>query len=226
MNASNYRLQKIKKPLFITLEGTEGSGKSSFLEALKKILKKQKIKCVFTREPGGASVSEKIREIILNEKMNPMTELFLYEAARAEHLHTVILPALQKKHWVICDRFTDSTLSYQGTARGLSRQLIRSLNDVATEGLKPDRTVFLDIDPAKGLKSATQPNRFERESLSFHQKVRKGFLITIKEEPSRFMVMKAKSESPEKMAEIFLEKLSEHLFEKPLLKKKRKQSRS
>jgi dTMP kinase len=208
------RKKPLNRPLFITLEGTEGSGKSSFITALKIALENQGISCVATREPGGAEVAEKIRAILLHESMHPLTELFLYEAARAEHLHTVIVPALKSGSWVICDRFTDSTLAYQGTARGIDRKLIRKLNAIATSHLEPDATLFLDIDPEAGLKSAQDPNRFEREGVQFQKKVRSGFLKTIAEEPKRFIRLKAKQASPEKMAELFLKALEKKKIRK------------
>ena len=188
------------KPLFITLEGTEGSGKSSLISALRSALEARGIAAVATREPGGAKVAEEIRSILIREPMHPLTELFLYEAARAEHLHTIILPALAAGAWVLCDRYTDSSLAYQGTARGLDRKLVRQLNTLATDGRVPDVTLFLDIDPKKGLASVTEPNRFEREGVQFQVRVRDGFLRTIREEPKRFLHLRAKEGSPAEMA--------------------------
>ncbi|MBL7714615.1 MAG: dTMP kinase [Bdellovibrionales bacterium] len=193
-----------KKPRFITFEGTEGSGKSTLIQQLAVLLRSHGIPVVVTREPGGSAVAEKIRQIILHEKMDPKTELLLYEASRAEHLAEKIRPALAQGQWVLCDRYTDSTHAYQGTARGIPVKEIDLANRLATDGLKPDLTVFLDIDPAAGLKSAVDPNRFEAEGVAFQKKVRQGFLKLIKKEKKRFLVMKAKKASPEVMAqEIF-----------------------
>ena len=202
---------RTRKPLFITLEGTEGSGKSTLISALKIALEARGISSISTREPGGAKLAEKIRALLINDEMHPMTELFLYEAARSEHLHTVILPALEKGYWVLCDRFTDSSLAYQGTARGIDRGLIRKLNGFATANKVPDVTVFLDIDPEAGLVSVSAPNRFEREGVDFQNRVRKGFLQTIKEEPKRFIKLRAKNGNAEEMAARCIRKLEEKL---------------
>lgn len=197
-----------KKPLFITFEGTEGSGKSTLIQALAQVIQAQGIPVIVTREPGGSGVAEKIRQVILHEKMDPKTELLLYEASRAEHLAEKIRPALAEGKWVLCDRYTDSTHAYQGTARGIPEKEIDIANRLATDGLKPDLTVFLDIDPAAGLKSAVDPNRFEAEGVAFQTKVRQGFLKRIKKEPKRFLTMKAKSAGPEEMARKIFEKLA------------------
>lgn len=205
-----------KKPLFITLEGPEGTGKSTLALALAEALSSRFAalglmqKIVHTREPGGSKVAEQIRTIVLSNPMDPWTELFLYEAGRAEHLAQTVRPALAVGTWVICDRYTDSTLAYQGAARGLDWATIKRLNTFATRGLKPDLTLLLDADPAKSLKFVKDPNRFEAEGLAFHQKVRKGFLKIAREEPRRFLVMKSRSAS----AEIMAEKVVQHLEKK------------
>ncbi len=189
------------KPLFITFEGTEGAGKSTLITELARLLESEGYSVVTTREPGGSKVAEKIRSLILSEEMDPWTEAFLYEAARAEHLQKTILPALKKKAIVLCDRFTDSTLAYQGKARGLDWKTLRRLNKIAAGGLVPNLTVFVDIDPARGLKEAKDPNRFEAEGVKFQSLVRNGFLKIIKEEPKRFLKIKARSGTPTQMAE-------------------------
>lgn len=203
-----------RKPLFITLEGPEGSGKSTLALALAEALSRRfaqlglpSQKIVHTREPGGSKVAEQIRSLILSNPMDAWTELFLYEAARAEHLAQNVRPQLREGAWVICDRYTDSTLAYQSAARGLDWKTVRRLNAMATQGLKPDLTLLLDTDPAKSLKFVRDPNRFEAEGIAFHQKVRKGFLKIAREEPRRFLVMKARSASPEVMAERVLKHL-------------------
>jgi dTMP kinase len=139
--------------------------------------------------------------------MDPWTEAFLYEAARAEHLQKTIAPALARGAVVLCDRFTDSTLAYQGAARGLAWKTLRTLNKIATDGVVPKLTVFVDIDPARGLRDAENPNRFEAEGVAFQAKVRKGFLRAIREEPKRFVIVRARSGTPKAMAEELLVKI-------------------
>lgn len=216
--------------LFITFEGTEGAGKSTLITEFAHCLRTAGHEVVTTREPGGSIVAEKIRGLILAEAMDPWTEAFLYEAARAEHLQKTVLPALaratkSKTVVVLCDRFTDSTLAYQGMARGLDWKTLRSLNAIATEGLKPHLTVFVDIDPAKGLKDAKDPNRFEAEGVEFQTRVRKGFLKVMKEEPRRFVKIRARSGTPSEMAnELFklaLKKLPKLKLKNPAAKAKK-----
>jgi dTMP kinase len=140
--------------------------------------------------------------------MSPWTELFLYEAARAEHLEHVILPALKAGVWVLCDRFTDSTLAYQGHARGLPWKDIQTLNHLATQGLEPDHVIWLDIDPALGLSQAKDPNKFEAQGVAFQKKVRAGFLKAMKENTKRvrsrrsqkWIRLPARSGTPEALA--------------------------
>lgn len=185
--------------MLITFEGTEGCGKSTLIRNLSEHLKSRGIPLIVTREPGGVPVAESIRELILHREMEPLTELFLYEAARAEHFQKVIAPALRKKWWVLCDRFTDSTLAYQGTARGLDLKMIRALNQFATEGRKPDLTIVLDLPVEVGLRRARDPNKFEAEGVSFQSKVRKGFLSLVKKEPKRFKKISVEHLSPEEV---------------------------
>lgn len=196
-----------KKGVLITFEGTEGAGKSTLIEALKLQLTSQGHDVIATREPGGSRVAEQIRQVILENEMNRMTELFLYEAARAEHYATTISPALARGAIVLCDRYIDSTFAYQGSARGIPDPLIAKLNDIATEKTLPRFTVFLDVDPEAGLKSATNPNRFEREGTAFQEKVRRGFLKQIRKNPKRFIKLRAKQHAPEIMAAKLIEKL-------------------
>ncbi len=197
------------KGILVTFEGTEGAGKSTLLRALSSLLSEQiPNRFLLTREPGGSRVSEQIREIILREPMNPWTELFLYEAARAEHLHQVLMPALDAGKLVLCDRFTDSSLAYQGAARGLPWEKVRTLNRLATQNLKPALTVWLDIDPEEGLKRASDRNRFEEEGVLFQKKVRAGFARARREEPARFLVIKAQAGTPEQHAATVLKRIS------------------
>jgi dTMP kinase len=188
---------------FITFEGTEGAGKSTLIREIAKRLNKKlgRGSTILTREPGGVPTAEKIRTLILNERMNAWTELFLYEAARAEHLAQVIRPALNRGQVVLCDRFTDSTLAYQGNARGLPWKAIQELNRWATDGTAPHLTVWLDIDPAQGLKRASEHNRFEKEGVRFQTKVRKGYLKAMKERPRNWVRVDAGKLSPKELAD-------------------------
>jgi dTMP kinase len=181
------------KGLFITFEGTEGAGKSTLIQEVARQLVTGGAKAsaiVLTREPGGTQVAEQIRKTLLENPMSPWTELFLYEAARAEHLAETVLPALEKGKIVLCDRFTDSTLAYQAHARGLDWKTVKQLNRIATRGLEPDASFLIDIDPAMGLARAQDKNRFEEEGVRFQTQVRAGFLKSIKQEPHRWAVIK------------------------------------
>lgn len=190
--------------MFITFEGTEGCGKSTLIQNLVKRLTAAGKDIVVTREPGGNPVAESIRSIILHQEMEPLTELFLYEAARAEHFKKVIEPALKAKKWVLCDRFTDSSLAYQGTARGLSTKMITELNRFATEGRAPDLTLLLDLPVEIGLARAQDPNKFEAEGIAFQKKVRKGFLALSKKFPKRFKVLRVEKLNPEQVCDAAL----------------------
>jgi dTMP kinase len=141
--------------------------------------------------------------------MDPRTELFLYQAARAEHLAEVVLPALKQGKIVLCDRFTDSTLAYQAHARGLPWKEVAALNRAATRGLSPDLTCLLDIDPAVGLKRAKVKTRFEAEGVAFQKKVRQGFLKSRKADPARWLTLQAMSGTPEQLGEAVLKRLRE-----------------
>ena len=203
--------------LLITFEGTEGAGKSTLIRALAKDLLAAGYDCIRTREPGGSPVSEKIRGVILSESMDPWTELFLYEAARAEHMARTIRPALEKSQVVLCDRFTDSSLAYQAHARGLPWAEVKKLNRVATQGRQPDLTVWLDIDPAEGLSHAQDPNRFEAEGVAFQARVRAGFRRARAEDPTRWLKVTARSGTPEELAARVLRELKKR-FAKKLVK--------
>jgi dTMP kinase len=200
-------MSKIKKGLFITFEGTEGAGKSTLISHLGALLKNQEKAVLSTREPGGHPLAEKIRKTILQNEMNPWTEVFLYEAARSEHVHEVILPALKKGTIVLCDRFTDSTLSYQSSARNLPWNTLKSLNRLASHGIKPHLTVLLDILPEDGLRRAKDPNRFEEEGVAFQKKVRQGFLKSRKEDPKRWLTLKVKNRTPDELAQSVLREI-------------------
>ncbi|MCM2321914.1 MAG: dTMP kinase [Oligoflexia bacterium] len=185
----------------MTFEGTEGAGKSTLIREVAARLQEQGYAVTLTREPGGSPVAERIRAVILEEPMDPWAELFLYEAARAEHLARTVRPALALGHVVLCDRFSDSSLAYQAHARGLPWPKVKALNQAATQGLAPDMTVLLDIDPAVGLRRARDPNRFEDEGVEFQKKVRSGFLKSRREEPRRWFTVRAESGTPAQLAE-------------------------
>lgn len=193
---------------FITFEGIEGSGKSTQMELLKRHLEARGTEVLALREPGGTVLGEKVRAILLNssdEPVDPMAELFLYEACRAQIVANIIRPALSSGKTVICDRFTDSTLAYQGYARGLDIGAIRNMNDMATGGLAPALTLLIDLEPEAGLKRAWArindrqgelEDRFERESVEFHGKVRKGYLSIAESDPARVRLVDGAREIP------------------------------
>jgi dTMP kinase len=181
--------------IFITLEGMEGSGKTTQAELLRDLLVRNGHKVVVTREPGGSPIGEKIREILLdksNEEMAALTELLLYEASRCQHVHEVIRPALEAGKVVICDRFYDASTAYQGYARGIDIETVKNLNLVATEGQKADLTIVLDLPVVDGLRRLGQNlDRIEGETIGFHEKVRQGYLDLAKSEPERFTIIDA-----------------------------------
>ena len=189
----------MKQGTLISIEGPEGAGKSSVLEALLPRLEKAGIAYITTREPGGVEIAEKIREVILDPshtEMDPKTELLLYIASRRQHLAERVLPALKAGKLVIMDRFIDSSVAYQGFGRGLAVADIEWLNQFATDGLKPNRTFYFDIDVEEGLartaKSASREvNRLDLEGLSLHQKVRQGYLAILEKEPQRVVKIDA-----------------------------------
>ncbi len=183
------------KGVFITFEGIEGAGKSTQAKKLHDYLIEKGKNVILTREPGGTKTGKKIRDILLSptdELFPPIAEVFLYEADRSFHIHNKIIPYLKRKYAVICDRFTDSTLAYQGYARGLDLELIKSLNEIATEGLKPDITFLIDIPVEEGLRRIKEKRGFDRienEDLEFHTRLRNGFLKIAEEEKDRIVVI-------------------------------------
>jgi len=191
------------KGKFITLEGIEGSGKSTQIALLATYLKSLGIRLVLTREPGGTPIGDQVRKILLdpaNTALDPKTELLLYAASRAQHLKEVILPHLERSGVVLCDRFADATLAYQGYGRKLDVDLIRMLDRIVCAGLRPDMTILLDIDAAAGVARARGRNdmrgleteaRFENESIAFHERVRQGYLALASQEPERFRIVEA-----------------------------------
>ena len=198
--------------LFITFEGVEGSGKTTQIRRLEGYLTRKGIPCKVTREPGGPPISEKIRKILLNpdhREMVPLSELFLYEAARAQHVKEVIEPLLKKGVMVLCDRFSDATIAYQGFGRKLNLGLIKNLNRLSTQGRKPDVTFLLDCPSDLGLRRAVRRNqrqrkekeeRFEREKIQFHHRVRRGYLSLAKKDPQRVKVIDTRK-GPDKVFE-------------------------
>lgn len=189
--------------MFITFEGIEGCGKSTQIALLAAALQQTGQRVVLTREPGGCPIANQIRSVLLdaaNSALVPMAELMLYAASRAQHLSEVINPALAEGAIVLCDRFSDATRAYQSFGRGLNRQTIETLNNLACNGIGPDLTVLLDCPVEVGLGRAGQriettsgprEERFELESLAFHQRVRDGYLQLAAEEPHRFVIIDA-----------------------------------
>jgi len=171
----------MKKGIFITIEGTDGSGKSTQMKKMEDYLKEQGYEVVVTRDPGGTLISESIRKIVLdpeNTEMSKMTELLLYYAARAQLAFQLIKPALNEGKIVLCDRYIDSTYVYQGYGRGFDRETIDKLNDISLSGVIPDLTLFLDISPEIALKrrfNATSFDRIEKEKMDFHMRVYNGY---------------------------------------------------
>jgi dTMP kinase len=183
--------------MFITFEGIDGAGKSTQIEKLTKRLKEKGVEFVLTREPGGCEISEKIRTLILDTKSNlgATGELFLYFAARAEHIRQVIKPALNSGKWVICDRFADSTFAYQGAGRGLETAKMKEINDFATDKISPDLTILLDIPVEVSLERrksrGKSADRLEQNDRIFFENVRKRFLDLAKNEPERILLIDA-----------------------------------
>ena len=182
---------------FITLEGAEGVGKSTNMTFVTNYLHEKKVPVVVTREPGGTPLAEQIRELVLakrDEDMASMTELLLIFAARAQHLATVIVPALERGEWVLCDRFTDATYAYQGGGRGLSVQVIAELENLVQQQLRPDLTLLLDVDTVTGMervKQRAELDRFESEQQQFFTDVRATYLKLAEQYPERFRIVDA-----------------------------------
>lgn len=206
-----------KKGIFITFEGGEGCGKSTAIEHISGKLKGEGISHLITMEPGGTKAGKKIRKILLSPDsrgMSPETELLLYCASRSEHVREVIKPALQSGQIVICDRFDDATIAYQGYGRGLKISEVKNINDFACDNLKPDLTILFDINPEEGLKRAAARNdrdgkwdegRFEKEKMQFHEKVRKGYLRIAENEKRRVKVIDASVKLSEMLSSVWRE---------------------
>jgi len=183
---------------FVTLEGGEGTGKSTQLPLIAGWLRETGVEVVETREPGGSPGAERIRDLLVNgptDRWDPMTETLLHFAARREHLERTILPAIGRGAWVLCDRFADSTMAYQGYGLGVSREAIEALYRLSVGKMKPDLTVILDIPPDIGLKRADSRRsggtRYERMDAAFHARLRDGFMDIARRDPGRCVVVDA-----------------------------------
>jgi dTMP kinase len=196
--------------LFITLEGIEGSGKSTQIHHLAELLARAGFHVLQTREPGGTATAEAIRHILLtassHEPVTPQAEALLILAARCQHVAHLIRPAVRRGTLVLCDRFSDSTFAYQGFARGLDLEWLRAANEVATDGLTPDLTLVLDLPVSVGLARRRadrgEQNRLDRETERFHRKVRRGFLTLAAEEPKRITIVNANRPAQEVQDEL------------------------
>ncbi len=206
--------------MFITLEGPEGSGKSSQIPALAQYLEAQGYRVLCTREPGGTSIGDQIRAVLTsmdNPELLPRTEILLFLAARAQLVAQVIRPALREGKIVLCDRYGDSTLAYQGYGHGLDLKSLRAMLDFATEGLKPDLTLLLDLDIKTGLarkKSIDEWNRLDAYEVSFHERVRAGYLQLAEEEPTRWQRVDAslpKDEVQNLLRQIVLKRIQDKI---------------
>jgi len=201
--------------LFITFEGGEGVGKSLQIRRLYRRLLKLGITVVLTQEPGGTPLGRRLARLLKwthNPEMEAVTELLLFNASRAQLVNEVLKPNLKSGKVIICDRFASSTIAYQGYGRGLDLELVKAVNDAATDKLKPDLTILLDMPVEEGLarKAEKKTDRFEKEALDFHRKVRKGYLELARAEPQRWLVIDARG-SKGKIAEIIWQRVSQIL---------------
>lgn len=212
--------------VFVSLEGGEGTGKSTQLAALARRLEGLRLRVLRTRQPGGTVLGERIRELLVRKSADPPTawaELFLYAADRAHHVATVIRPSLDRGEVVLCDRYADATLAYQGWGRQLPRDRVDLLNSLATDGVWPDRTVLLDLAPREGIRRSLErearnagprEERFEAEVMAFHERVREGYLAIAREHPERVRVVEA-SGSVEGVAERVWGQVGDLFLESP-----------
>ena len=204
---------------FITIEGNDGSGKSTVIEGLKKVFEERGLDTVFTREPGGSVIAEKIRQIILdpeNTAMDDKTEALLYAASRRQHLTETVIPALEQNKLVICDRFIDSSLAYQGHARGIGIEEVYNMNMFATSGMLPDLTLYILVSPEVGLSRKTHQkelDRLELEANSFHETVYQGYLKIAKMFPERVVLIDGEA-SKEEVLRQTLEVIDKYLNNK------------
>jgi len=194
--------------MFITFEGPEGSGKSTQLPKLARFLEESGLSVVKTREPGGTKIGDQIREVLVrmdNTELHPRTEILLFLAARAQLVEELIIPSLRQGKIILCDRYGDSTLAYQGYGHGLDLDALRAMLQFATGGLKPDLTILLDVDVMTGLKRKKikeEWNRLDAYELSFHERVRGGYHILAGQEPERWKVVDATQDPEQVQTEI------------------------
>ncbi len=194
--------------MFITFEGPEGSGKSTQLPRLAQFLEDSSLQVVKTREPGGTKIGDQIREVLVrmdNTELHPRTEILLFLAARAQLVEELIIPSLQQGKIILCDRYGDSTLAYQGYGHGLDLETLRAMLQFATGGLKPDLTILLDVDVLTGLKRKKikeEWNRLDAFELSFHERVRAGYKILAEQEPERWKIVDATQDPDQVQMEI------------------------
>jgi dTMP kinase len=209
------------KSLFITFEGPEGAGKTTIINLITEEFQRRGFNFISTREPGGIRIAESIRNIILNTEnieMDKRTEALLYAAARRQHLAEKVIPALEEGKIVLCDRFIDSSLAYQGVGRGIGIDEIYKINDFAINGLMPNLTIYFDLDPRLGLKRVHQSderevNRLDLEELDFHLKVQSGYTEIMKREPNRFKRIDASKSIEEVYSDtlqVILEKIEQN----------------
>ncbi|MEK3764170.1 MULTISPECIES: dTMP kinase [unclassified Solibacillus] len=202
----------MQRNLFITFEGGEGAGKTSVLKAIGDRLKERQIDALLTREPGGIEIAEKIRAVILDPshtEMHERTEALLYAAARAQHFYEKIVPALDKGKHVLCDRFIDSSLAYQGYAREIGVNEVLAINEFAIGKRLPDVTIFFNISPEKGLARihttrTDELNRLDVESLTFHEKVYEGYEEAMRRYPERFKIINADQELEQVIEDVWM----------------------
>lgn len=190
----------MKHGLFLTLEGVDGAGKSTHIPFMKALLQRQQIPVLVTREPGGTPLGEKLRDLLLKDAMSLETECLLMFAARQEHIHKRILPALKRGHWVLCDRFTDASYAYQGAGRGLGPERIRVLEQWVHAGLSPDHTWLFDLpleQARQRLMSTRVLDRFEQEDSEFFLRTQQGYYDRVHETPERFSMVDASLSIPQ-----------------------------
>ncbi|CAM3471064.1 dTMP kinase [Paenibacillus lupini] len=202
----------MNKGIFITIEGGEGAGKTTLIERLVHTMQERGKRVVTTREPGGIPIAEQIRSVILDRShtaMDARTEALLYAAARRQHLVEKVMPALEDGQMVICDRFVDSSLAYQGHARGLGMDEVWSINRFAVDGAMPQLTIYMDIDPEMGIariqsSRGREVNRLDLESLAFHKLVREGYLKLLEQFPERIVRVNAENAADVVLEEVIL----------------------
>lgn len=206
-----------QQPIFITFEGPEGSGKSTLIKKLGEWLEKKKLEYIVTREPGGTDIAEQIRKVILsneNTLIAPRTEALLYAASRAQHVKEVINPAFDEGKIILCDRFLDSSLVYQGVARKIGVDEVYRINDFAINGLLPDITFLLDVDPEIGLKriedSDRKKNRMDLETIAFHRDVHDAYKELSRKYRNRYVVIDA-SESEDEVFKVVTDRIQKSL---------------